>query len=282
MTITENTRQVGTLNWFYREAAPTRDRQASPALFLHGLPAHSYIWREILPQVAAAGYRAIAPDWIGSGFSDKPDKRTFAYTPDAYLQALGEFIEILDIKPLSLIVQGYLASIGVLYAQQNPDAIDRLIILNSPLFPADKLPWKMQQWGLPFAGDMLTQDPILVDRTLEGGSGFVISDPDLAIFRKPFLKSSAVGRALLTTTQKLNLAQISAKIEQGWQSWEKPTLLLWGEGDPWLRTEPVQALAQKQANLDYLGLEEAKHYPQEHWPQEVGEAIVTFLRRQAL
>lgn len=281
MTITENTLQVGALTWFYREATPINDRQTTPALFLHGLPAHSYIWREILPQVAEAGFRAIAPDWIGSGFSDKPDKRNFAYSPDAYLNALGELINALEIKPLSLIVQGYLASVGVLYAQQNPDAIARLIILNTPLFPSDKLPWNMKQWGLPFAGDMLTQDPLLVDRTIESGSGFVISDSDLATFRQPYLKSSAVGRALMTTTKKLNLAQTTTQIEQGWQSWDKPTLLLWGEADSWLPPEKVQALVQKYPSLEYSGLAEAQHYPQEHWHQEVGAAIVTFLRRQA-
>ena len=85
-----------------------------------------------MPQVAEAGFRAIAPDWIGSGFSDKPDKRNFAYSPNAFLNALGELIDALEIKPLSLIVQGYLASVAVLYAQQNPDAIARLIILKPP------------------------------------------------------------------------------------------------------------------------------------------------------
>ncbi len=283
MKITENTIAIADLNWFYREVSSELASQLaaerSPVVLLHGLPSQSLTWSGLLELLGEQGWRAIAPDWIGSGFSSKPEKREFAYTPEVYLEALGDFLTTLELPKISLIVQGFLASVGIQYALRHPEQIDRLIILNTPLTPTVKLPWLMKQWTIPFLGDMVTQDPLLIDRTLEGGSGFVISDARLDIYRKPFLKTSASGRALLTTTKNLNFAKTLIEIETGLKQWQKPTLLIWGMQDPWLTLDPVEALVAQNPQLELFKLPEAKHYPQEHWPQEIGEAVIRFLRR---
>ncbi len=283
MKITENTIAIADLNWFYREVSSELASQLaaerSPVVLLHGLPSQSLTWSGLLELLGEQGWRAIAPDWIGSGFSSKPEKREFAYTPEVYLEALGDFLTTLELSKISLIVQGFLASVGIQYALRHPEQIERLIILNTPLSPTVKLPWLMKQWTIPFLGDMVTQDPLLIDRTLEGGSGFVISDARLDIYRKPFLKTSASGRALLTTTKNLNFAKTLIEIETGLKQWQKPTLLIWGMQDPWLTLDPVEALVAQNPQLELFKLPEAKHYPQEHWPQEIGEAVIRFLRR---
>ena len=283
MKITENTIAIADLNWFYREVSSESASQLaaerSPVVLLHGLPSQSLTWSGLLELLGEQGWRAIAPDWIGSGFSSKPEKREFAYTPEVYLQALGDFLSALELPKISLIVQGFLASVGIQYALRHPAQIDRLIILNTPLTPTVKLPWLMQQWTIPFLGDMVTQDPLLIDRTLEGGSGFVISDARLDIYRKPFLKTSASGRALLTTAKNLNFAKTLTEVETGLKQWQKPTLLIWGMQDPWLTLDPVEDLVAQNPQLELFKLPEAKHYPQEHWPQEIGEAVIRFLRR---
>ena len=281
MLIKENYLEVGSLKWFYRQITPESTTEQIPVVMLHGLPAHSYMWRGLMESLAQQGIVAIAPDWIGSGFSAKPDKRDFAYTPQAYLDAFGELITALELEQLHLVVQGFLGHIGLQYALNHPEQITSLIILNTPLSPSAKLPFTMQQWGWPFAGDMLTQDPLLVDRSLENGSGFVISDENLAKFRKPYLKTSAVGRALLTTIKKLQLSQTLTKIQSGFTNWEKPTLIVWGMADPWLQAEDATNLTQSLANGKLIELAEAKHYPQEHWYQEMSEPILSFLRRSS-
>ncbi|WP_013325364.1 alpha/beta fold hydrolase [Gloeothece verrucosa] len=279
MTITENTIEVGTLKWFYREAIPNNDTHKPPVLFLHGLPSQSYSWTEVMPQLAESGLRAIAPDWIGSGFSDKPDTRRFAYTPEAFIKALSDLIAALNLEKVSLVVQGFLGSVGLQYALRSKEMIERLIILNTPLSTNAKLPWAMKQWALPLVGDMVTQDPLLVDRTLEGGSGFVISDERLSVYRKPFLKTSATGRALLATIKNLKLAESMAELESGLADFSKPTLIIWGSADPWLSSADAEKLATK-SNIELIKLEEAKHYPQEHWSGEISQIMVNFLRRQ--
>lgn len=280
MSIDENGIKVGKLEWFYREATPVNSSDKPPVLLLHGLPSQSYGWRGILPELASQGLRAIAPDWIGFGFSAKPEKRDFAYTPDAFVQALADFVTALEIERFSLVVQGFVGSAGLQYALRHPEAIARLAILNTPISTDAKLPWKIKQLGLPLAGEVATQDPLLVDRTLEGGGPYQVADQDLDVYRRPFLKSSAAGRSLLATIRNLQLKQVTAEIASGFSQWTQPTLIIWGISDPWLPLTQAQAFASSLPNAELVELEEVGHYPQEDWHEKVSAALLPFLRRQ--
>lgn len=279
MTTNEEIIEVGSLKWFYREAKPLGRSDKLPVLLLHGIPSQSFSWTQVMPALADKGYTSIAPDWIGCGFSAKPDRRDFAYTPDAFIQALTGFIETLELERFSLVVQGFLGSVGIQYALRHPEKIERLAILGAPVSPEAKLPWKLQQLGWPFVGDMLTQDPLLVDRTLEGGSRYGISDADLDVYRRPFLKSSDAGRSLLATVRNLQLGQIGAEIATGLKQWEQPTLIVWGMKDPWLPFSQAEQLKAAMPNAELVKIEEAGHYPQEHWSEKVSDALIGFLRR---
>jgi pimeloyl-ACP methyl ester carboxylesterase len=282
VSIQEQSIEVGSLKWFYREANPLGRSDQLPVLLLHGLPSQSYCWSEVMPDLAEKGLRAIAPDWIGFGFSAKPDRRDFAYTPDAFITALADFLKNLEIKRFHLVVQGFLGSVGLQYALRHPEQIERLAILNTPVSSTAKVPWKIQQLGLPFIGDMLTQDPLLVDRTLEGGTRYPISDKDLDVYRKPFLKSSDAGRSLLATVKNLQLKPSMEEIESGFSNWTRPILLVWGIQDPWLPFSQAQQFVNTLKDVELVKLEEGGHYPQDHWSGKVSESLLPFLRRQSL
>ena len=100
MSIQEHKITVDSLEWFYREAEPIGRSDLIPVLLLHGIVSQSYSWRNVIPSLAAQGTRAIAPDWIGYGFSGKPEKQDFAYTPDAFITALAGFVEALELENL--------------------------------------------------------------------------------------------------------------------------------------------------------------------------------------
>jgi len=282
VVISEQSIEVGSLKWFYREANPIGESDKLPVLLLHGLPSQSYCWCELMPDLAKKGFKALAPDWIGSGFSAKPDPRKFAYTPDAFIEALGDFLKTLEIERFHLVVQGFLGSVGLQYALRHPEQIERLAILNTPVSSVSKLPWKMQQWGIPLVGDMLTQDPLLVDRTLEAGCRYQIEDKYLDVYRKPFLKSSDVGRSLLATVKNMQMKQSMAEIESGYKNWEQQTMIFWGMKDPWLPSTQAQEFAKTLKNGEFIQLEEGGHYPQEHWSGKLSNVLLPFLRRQAL
>ena len=279
MSITENKIKVGSLEWFYRESISPGRSDLLPVVLLHGLPSHSYSWRHIMPALARQGTRAIAPDLIGFGLSGKPDRREFAYTPDAFITALADLFQVLELNRFSLVVQGFLGSVGLQYALRHADRIESLTILNTPISTTAKLPWKMQQWGLPMAGEMMTQDPLLVDRTLEGGSRYQISDADLDVYRKPFLKSSKAGRSLLATVRNLQLQQSMVEIESGFQQWQKPTLIVWGMNDPWLSLSMAQNLVKSAPQTELVQLQNVGHYPQEHYSEEILKDLLPFVRR---
>ena len=279
MSITEHKITVDSLEWFYRQSEPVGRSDLLPVVFLHGLVSQSYSWRNIMPELAQQGTKSIAPDWIGFGFSAKPDKRDFAYTPEAYIKALSSFIEALELERFSLVVQGFLGSVGLQYALRNPDKIANIIILNAPISSTAKLPWKIQQMGLPFAGDMMTQDPLLVDRTLEGGSRYVVKDKDLDVYRKPFLKTSAAGRSLLATIRNLDLKNAMAEIESGFKEWQKPILIQWGKTDPWLSLDMAENFAKSVPDAEIVKINDVAHYPQEHHHEVILQDMKPFVRK---
>ena len=279
MSIQEHKITVDSLEWFYREAEPIGRTDLIPVLCLHGLVSQSYSWRNVIPSLAAQGNRAIAPDWIGYGFSSKPEKQDFAYSPDAFITALEGFVKALELERFSLVVQGFLGSVGLQYALRHPEKIANIAILNTPISTSAKIPWKIKQMGLPLAGDIITQDPLLVDRTLEGGSRYRIEDQDLDIYRKPFLKSSASGRSLLTTIRNFQLEKAMIEIENGFKGWQQPILAQWGMIDPWLSVDMAETFVKSVANGEIIKLNNVGHYPQEHYHEVILQDLLPFVRR---
>jgi pimeloyl-ACP methyl ester carboxylesterase len=278
--ITETSIGIGKLEWFYREACPVGWNDAKTVIFLHGVPSQSLSWTGVMSPLAEQGLRSIAFDWIGFGSSSKPDQSDFPYTPNAFISALSDAIDALDLNTFSLVVQGFVGSVGMQYAIRNPDRVEKLAILNAPLTPDTKLPWKLQQLGLPLVGEMLTQDPLAVDRTLESGCKFVIQDDYLATYRRPFLKSSDAGRSLLATIRNLRLKEALAEIATGLPNLAIPIQILWGINDPWLDVTLAETTVQSLQNANLVKLPEAAHYPQEHWYPQIAESLIPFLRRQ--
>lgn len=174
MSIKTDKIKVGKFEWFYRHTEIKSDEtpkthqdsdMATPrptALFLHGLPSHSYTWQKTITLLEDEQIPCIAPDWIGCGFSEKPSLKDFDYTPETFINGLGELIATLKLDKFYLVVQGFLGSVGIQYALRNPEQIEGLIILNTPIAPNTKLPWAMKQMTFPVMGDMMTQDVRLV------------------------------------------------------------------------------------------------------------------------
>jgi pimeloyl-ACP methyl ester carboxylesterase len=270
--------QVGALEWFYREIKPVGWDNPKTAILLHGLPSQSWSWTGLLPPLAENGIHAIAPDWIGYGHSSKPEPRDFAYTPDAFLAAFAEMVDTLNLDRVSLVVQGFLGTVGIQYAIRNPHRISKLAILNAPLTTDSKLPWKLRQLGLPVAGDMLTQDPLTVERTLEAGCKFVIQDEYCEVYRRPYLKSSLPGRSLLATIRNLRLTESLSEIVTGLPTLDLPIQILWGINDPWLDLAQAEACVQSLKQGELITLPTAAHYPQEHWYADIKQSLIPFLR----
>ncbi len=271
--------QAGSLNWFYREIEPNRAEEAYPVVLLHDLPSQSHSWIPVMEALAEQGFRGIAPDWLGFGLSDMPDSRTFDYKPASYVRELKIFLDALEIQHCHLVVQGYLGFYGLRLAFEYPDLIERIAILNAPLTAQAQLPWQIQQMRIPFVGDMVTQDPLVVDRTLEGGTIYEVPDFDLDVYRRPFLKTSAAGRSLMLAVRQYRLKSLMQQFEQDWPQWSWPTVVVWGMVDPWLPVTMAETFTDQVKRTSLIRLEQVGHYPQQDWHEKVSDAVIPFFRK---
>ncbi|KAL8139377.1 hypothetical protein V2J09_005398 [Rumex salicifolius] len=161
----------GELIWFVRETGSPDSRRGT-VVFLHGAPTQSYSYRVVMSQ-SSIRFHCIAPDWIGFGFSDKPQPGYgFDYTEKEFHEALNKLLEVIGVQsPFHLVVQGFLVgSYGLTWALKNPDRISKLAILNSPLTVSSPIPGLFQQLRIPLFGEFTSQNAIMAERFIEAGS----------------------------------------------------------------------------------------------------------------
>ena len=99
-------------------------------LLMHGMPTWSYLYRDIIPPLVAAGYRCIAPDHMGFGRSDKPTDIHW-YTIARHTEILTTLITALDLHDITVLVQDWGGPIGLAQAATMPERFSRLIIMNT-------------------------------------------------------------------------------------------------------------------------------------------------------
>jgi haloalkane dehalogenase len=208
-------------------------RDAGVVLMLHGEPSWSYLYRHMVPVFADAGFRAIAPDLVGFGKSDKPT-RIADYTYQGHVDWLQEWIEQLDLRRITLVCQDWGSLLGLRLAAENDDRFDRIVVANGFLPTADRgTPLAFRVWRT-FA----TKSPILpVGRIVDTGSRRRLSSGERAAYDAPFpsAKYKAGARAFpaLVPTSPDNPAVPANRA--AWDklgAWEKPFLTLFGRNDP--------------------------------------------------
>jgi haloalkane dehalogenase len=110
-------------------------REAPPVLMLHGNPTWSFYYRNLV--IALRGqFRCIVPDHLGCGMSDKPDDSQYDYRLKSRVEDIDTLLTHLDLnRPLSLVVHDWGGMIGFSWAVDNPDQVNKLVVLNTAAFP---------------------------------------------------------------------------------------------------------------------------------------------------
>jgi len=128
-----------------------------PVLLVHGNPTWSFYYRSLIEALPPVGVRAIAPDHIGMGRSDKPTPADYPYTLSRRVADFGRFVDVLGLTgPLSLVVHDWGGAIALSWAVDNVERVDRLVVLNTgafPLPPGKSIPWMLKAARLPLVGD---------------------------------------------------------------------------------------------------------------------------------
>ena len=140
------------------EMAYVDEGSGPPVLLVHGNPTWSFYYRSLLTALPPLGLRAIAPDHIGMGRSDKPAAADYPHTLQRRVDDLAAFIDGLSLtEPLSLVVHDWGGAIALAWAVDNVDRLDKLVVLNTgafPLPPGKSMPWTLRAARLPLVGDL--------------------------------------------------------------------------------------------------------------------------------
>ncbi len=129
-----------------------------PVVCVHGNPSWSFYFRSLLAALPAAGLRAIAPDHIGMGRSDKPPAGPYPHTLARRITDFGQFLDaVVPDGPVSLVVHDWGGAIALGWAVEHPDRVDRLVLLNTaafPLPPGKPLPVALRLARAPVVGTL--------------------------------------------------------------------------------------------------------------------------------
>ena len=253
--------------------------QGDPVLCLHGEPTWSFLYRKMIPGLAAAA-RVVAPDYFGFGRSDKPTDAEW-YTFDRHCASIARLVEGLDLRGLTVVVQDWGGPIGLRLAVEQPDRVARLVILNTGVGggrPPSETWLRFREVVRAAGGDFQP------GRLIRTAAARGLADDVVAAYEAPFPAPESKAGVLAfpelvpTEPEHPNTAPLMA-IREALGSWEKPALVLFGDSDPIFRPEVAEAIARWIPGAVPAELvEHAGHFVQEDAGEEVEARIVEFLR----
>lgn len=253
---------------------------APPVLLMHGEPSWSYLYRKMIPIITAAGHRAIAPDLVGFGRSDKPEARE-DYTYNRHVAWMTDWLNALDLQRVTLFAQDWGGLIGLRMAAENDRRFDRLILANTFLPTGDHaMPEAFLKWRR--FSQRVKNFP--VGRVIKGGCVTDLPAQVVAAYEAPFPNESYKAGArvfpmLVPTTPDDPAAEANRRAWERLRRWEKPCLTLFSDSDPiTARAEVfIKRMVPGAKGQPHKKIENAGHFLQEDKGEEVAQEVVRFL-----
>jgi len=251
----------------------------APAIFLHGLPTAKELW---FPTLAAIGpqIRAIVPDLLGYGGSERPTRRVHHREQAAAIDALRAH---LGLSRVHLIAHDLGASVAIDVLRDYAAAIDRLILISAPVYPDFREPAIVRLLRLPLLGPALLSigTGLLFQVALRRGQ----HDPSRL---SPRLRAAMVApyagaagrRALRKNLWWGRPAEVFADYPAILRHITAPTLVLHGCDDPYIPIEHARRLAALK-NFRLTMIPAGSHFLPIDAPEPLAEAILQHLRRPA-
>lgn len=253
---------------------------AAPVLMLHGEPSWSYLYRKMIPIVAAAGHRVIAPDLIGFGRSDKPVRRE-DYTYQRHVDWMRGVLEQLDLRDITLVCQDWGGLIGLRLAAEHGDRFARVMAANTflptgdtPLGPAF-LAWRQYSQETP---------DFHVGGIIKGGCATALSPDVIAAYNAPFPddRYKAGARQFPTLVPASPDDPAAAANRKAWEAlrqWRKPFLTAFSDQDPVTHggDKALRELIPGCNGQPHTTIVGGGHFLQEDKGEELARVVVDFI-----
>lgn len=275
--------EVDGLRIHYVDEGP---READPVLMLHGEPSWSYLYRKMIPIIAAAGHRVVVPDPVGFGRSDKPAHRE-DYTYRCHVEWIRGLVLAQDLKRITLIGQDWGGFIGLRLASELEERFTRIVAANTFLPTGDTPPGE----GLLNWQRFSQQTPVFrASEIIQMHSVNEVSPEVRAAYDAPFpderYQAGARQFPLLIPTSPNDPAILPNRA--AWEvlrRWEKPFLTVFSEGDRAFKAQGADLIFQEAVpgakGQPHTTIGGAGHFLQEEKGPEFAQIIVDFLARTA-
>ena len=257
----------------YREARPAdTDADTPVALLVHGWPESSHTWRGTLPALAAAGWRAVAPDLPGYGQTPVDLPATW----ERHVEALERFRTDLGLDDVALVVHDWGGLIGLRWACDHPDAVSALGISNTGFFSDGKWQGLADTMRAPGQGEEL-MDNMSRDLLAMGLRNLAPTLDDATIDEYWGCLSDADRRqGVLDLYRSGDFEKLTA-YDGGLGSLGVPALLLWGGMDELVPVATAERLAAEMPGSEVKVHDDLGHFLFDEAPDRCGADIAAFL-----
>jgi haloalkane dehalogenase len=269
----------GTLRMAYVDAGPA---EAPVVLLLHGEPSWSFLYRHVIDELVAAGLRAVAPDLVGFGRSDKPaapGDHSFARHVE-WVRALA--FDVLDLRDVTLVGQDWGGLVGLRLVVEHPDRFARVVAANTGLPTGD---FDMPEIWWQFRRAVENAEQLDIGRLVAAGCASPMDEAVRAAYDAPFPGESfkAGPRAmpgLVPTAPDDPAAEANRAAWEVLGRWDKPFLVAFSDRDPitGAMAPVLRKLIPGTAGLEHPLIEGAGHFLQEDAGERLGRVVADFVR----
>ncbi|MGB0916576.1 MAG: haloalkane dehalogenase [Flavobacteriales bacterium] len=255
------------------------DKNGKVVLLLHGEPSWSYLYRKMIPILADAEFRVIAPDLIGFGKSDKPTEQS-DYTYQKHIDWVKSFITRLDLTGISLFCQDWGGLIGLRIATEMDERFKRIMASNTALPIGNvEMPASFLQW-LEFSKSSPKFD---IGKVVDKGTVSELTTEEIAAYNAPFPSEDykAGARIFPSLVPATSDNPESANNQAAWgklMQWNKPFLTVFGDSDPIMRgAEKFFIQVVPGAKDQDHTIVNAGHFSQEDQGEDLAKRMIDFI-----
>ncbi len=252
--------------------------EGAPIVCFHGEPTWAFLYRKMLTPLVAAGNRVICPDYAGFGRSDKPTDRCW-YTYDRHVELVAGALGRLNLRGATVVVQDWGGPIGLRWAVEHPDRVERLVILNTGIFTG-----RVSKGFLAWRAFAERNPDLPIGMVIQGATKSDLQAAVIAGYEAPFptaeSKAGAAQFPLLVPTDDAapGAAQMRA-VADALSRWEKPALVAFSDSDP-VFPHPTSGQVfcdQIPGARPQVTIAGAAHFLQEDRGEQIAREILTFL-----